>query len=227
MRATTRASIIRIRAHLARETNVFASWSRPGTGEAARAQLDPTRSHARHRGSSRRAASGSRRHGRRVNANLPICPARPRDERADYEVMLQPEGEPYDLFAPPRRPTTPCARAATLIKDGGTLLIGIGSFSDALAHADLTHANNADSCLSDQLVRRWPRRSWTLRDRPLRCTEMLVDGYPPWAGRNPAPARRRRRPDGAAVLHAGSSSATRRSIASSGRCGTRSWPRSA
>ena len=64
--------------------------------------------------------------------------------------MLSPASAPYDLFAPPKEPVSladyaMALHAATLIKDGGTLQIGIGSFSDALAHAlILRHTHNAD-----------------------------------------------------------------------------------
>jgi acyl-CoA hydrolase len=84
-----------------------------------------------------------------INANLPYMPGEAEIERAEFDVLLEPDGPAYDLFAPPKEPV-PLAdyamalHAATLIKDGGTLQIGIGSFADALVHAlILRHNNNA------------------------------------------------------------------------------------
>ena len=73
-----------------------------------------------------------------INANLPYMPGEAEVERADFDMLLEPEAPHYDLFAPPKEPVSladyaMALHAATLIKDGGTLQIGIGSFSDALA----------------------------------------------------------------------------------------------
>src|SRR5262245_7364693 len=71
--------------------------------------------------------------------------------------------------------------AASLVKDGGTLQIGIGSFSDALAHAlVLRHTRNADfRALLDKLGT--PLPEW-VELSPFSvglygCSEMLVDGF--------------------------------------------------
>lgn len=64
-------------------------------------------------------------------------------------VLELPEPAPK-LFAPPRQSVSDAEyaiglRASALIKDGGTLQIGIGSLSDALCHAlILRHQHNAD-----------------------------------------------------------------------------------
>jgi acyl-CoA hydrolase len=72
-------------------------------------------------------------------------------------------------------------QAATLIKDGGTLQIGIGSFSDALAHAlILRHTRNGDfRALLGKLGARLPADAELAPfTRGLYgCTEMLVDGF--------------------------------------------------
>lgn len=67
-----------------------------------------------------------------------------------FDIVLQhPEPSPK-LFAPPRQAVSDAEyaiglRASALIKDGGTLQIGIGSLSDALCHAlILRHNHNTD-----------------------------------------------------------------------------------
>lgn len=57
----------------------------------------------------------------------------------DFDVCLR-ETQPPDLFSVPKQPVSleeyaMALHAATLVKDGGTLQIGIGTFSDALTHA--------------------------------------------------------------------------------------------
>ena len=65
-------------------------------------------------------------------------------------MLLEPSAPHYDLFAPPKEPVSladyaMALHAATLIEDGGTLQLGIGSFADALAHAlILRHTRNAE-----------------------------------------------------------------------------------
>jgi acyl-CoA hydrolase len=203
--------------HLQRvETNVFAQLVAPGTGDrSARVSLssntDVTLDIVDYV-AARRAAGKPVALVGEVNANLPYMPGEAEVERADYDVMLEPEGAPYDLFAPPKEPVSladhaMALRAATLIKDGGTLQIGIGSFSDALAHAlILRHTNNA--AFRALLDRLGPPLANDAQLEPFEtgfygCTEMLVDGY--LAMRRAGILRRRvARPDGAqAVLHAG------------------------
>ena len=67
-----------------------------------------------------------------------------------FDIVLDLPGPTPKLFALPRQPVT-CAeyaiglRASALIKDGGTLQIGIGSLSDALCQALLLrHEHNAE-----------------------------------------------------------------------------------
>ncbi len=67
-----------------------------------------------------------------------------------FDIVLDLPGPAPKLFALPRQPVT-CAeyaiglRASALIKDGGTLQIGIGSLSDALCQAlMLRHKHNAE-----------------------------------------------------------------------------------
>lgn len=67
-----------------------------------------------------------------------------------FDVVLDLPGEAPKLFALPREPVSDAdyaigLYASTLVRDGGTLQIGIGSLSDALCHAlVLRHTRNAD-----------------------------------------------------------------------------------
>jgi acyl-CoA hydrolase len=120
-----------------------------------------------------------------VNANLPYMPGEAEVERGQFDVLLQ-GAEVYDLFAPPKEPVSlsdyaMALHAATLIRDGGTLQIGIGSFADALTHAlILRHTRNPEF---RALVARLgtplhPDAELTPFSVGLYgCTEMLVDGF--------------------------------------------------
>jgi acyl-CoA hydrolase len=83
-----------------------------------------------------------------INANLPYMPGDAEVDSAHFDIILEPESPHYDLFAPPKRPLSlsdyaMALNVAPLIKDGGTLQIGIGSFADALAYVlILRHTNN-------------------------------------------------------------------------------------
>jgi acyl-CoA hydrolase len=176
--------------HLQRmETNVFAQLVAPGTGANGAhvslssntdVTLDIMGYIADRRGSGKPVAFAGE-----INANLPYMPGEAEIERDQFDVMLEPEGAPYDLFAPPKEPVSladyaMALNAATLIKDGGTLQIGIGSFSDALAHAlILRHTDNeAFRGLIDKLG--LPADGAELGPFEVGlygCTEMLVDGY--------------------------------------------------
>ncbi|MEO8003217.1 MAG: acetyl-CoA hydrolase/transferase C-terminal domain-containing protein, partial [Arenimonas sp.] len=67
-----------------------------------------------------------------------------------FDIVIELPGPAPKLFALPRQAVTDPEyaiglRASALIKDGGTLQIGIGSLSDALCHAlILRHKHNAD-----------------------------------------------------------------------------------
>jgi len=121
-----------------------------------------------------------------INANLPYMPGVAEIEVDECDVVLDTEHPHYDLFAPPKEPVSlvdyaMALHAATLIKDDGTLQIGIGSFSDALTHAlILRHTRNSEfRALLDRLGTPLPA------DAELSpfsvglygCTEMLVDGF--------------------------------------------------
>jgi len=121
-----------------------------------------------------------------INANLPYMPGEPEVERCRFDVVLEPQGQHYGLFAPPKQTVSlsdyaMALYAAGLVKDGGTLQIGIGSFSDALAHAlVLRHTRNSDfRALLDKLGAPLPECAelGPFSVGLYGCSEMLVDGF--------------------------------------------------
>ncbi len=121
-----------------------------------------------------------------INANLPYMPGAAEMDVGECDVVLETERPHYELFAPPKEPVSlpdyaMALHAATLIKDGGTLQIGIGSFSDALAHAlILRHTRNGDfRALLGKLGARLPADAELapFTTGLYGCTEMLVDGF--------------------------------------------------
>jgi acyl-CoA hydrolase len=121
-----------------------------------------------------------------MNANLPYMPGAAEMDVSECDVVLETERPHYELFAPPKEPVSlhdyaMALHAATLIEDGGTLQIGIGSFSDALAHAlILRHTRNGDfRALLGKLGARLPAEAQLapFATGLYGCTEMLVDGF--------------------------------------------------
>jgi acyl-CoA hydrolase len=121
-----------------------------------------------------------------INGNLPYMPGEAEVERRQLDVVLDPQGRHYGLFAPPKQTVSlsdyaMALHAASLVKDGGTLQIGIGSFADALAHAlVLRHTRNSDfRALLDRLGTSLPE--WAelgpFSVGLYGCSEMLVDGF--------------------------------------------------
>lgn len=121
-----------------------------------------------------------------INGNLPYMPGEAEVERSDFDVMLEPPGPHYDLFAPPKEPVSLADYAmalhvAPLVKDGGTLQIGIGSFADALSHVlILRHTRNQDfRALMAALGEALPQFAQLepFASGLYGCSEMLVDGF--------------------------------------------------
>src|SRR6478736_870541 len=85
-----------------------------------------------------------------VDPALPYMGGPAEVPREFFDLVLEVPGPAPKLFALPRQPVSDAEfaiglYASTLVKDGGTLQIGIGSLSDALCHAlVLRHARNAD-----------------------------------------------------------------------------------
>jgi acyl-CoA hydrolase len=85
-----------------------------------------------------------------VDANLPFIGGTAEVARTWFDLVVELPGPAPRLFALPRQPVNDAEfaiglYASALVRDGGTLQIGIGSLSDALCHAlVLRHARNAD-----------------------------------------------------------------------------------
>jgi acyl-CoA hydrolase len=146
-----------------------------------------------------------------INHNLPYMPGPAEVARDSLDIVLDPPSPHFDLFAPPKEPVSladhaMALHAATLIKDGGTLQIGIGSFADALCHAlILRHTRNAEfrALLSRLGEPPGPQAELGPFEEGLYgCSEMLVDGF--LALRRAGVLKRRVEHDGrTALVHAG------------------------
>jgi acyl-CoA hydrolase len=85
-----------------------------------------------------------------VNSELPFMPGAADIAATEFDLMLEGPATDFPLFAPPREPIDPAEyaaglHAARLIADGGTLQLGIGALSDAVAQAlILRHRHNAE-----------------------------------------------------------------------------------
>jgi len=85
-----------------------------------------------------------------VDPGLPYLGNTAEVPRSFFDHVLELPAPAPKLFALPRQPVSDAEfaiglYASTLVRDGGTLQIGIGSLSDALCHAlVLRHARNAD-----------------------------------------------------------------------------------
>lgn len=85
-----------------------------------------------------------------VDSHLPYIDGTAAVDADFFDLVLELPGPGPKLFALPRQPVSDAdfaigLYASTLVKDGGTLQIGIGSLSDALCHAlILRHSRNAE-----------------------------------------------------------------------------------
>ncbi|GAB3729146.1 acetyl-CoA hydrolase/transferase C-terminal domain-containing protein [Silanimonas algicola] len=126
-----------------------------------------------------------------VHPDLPYVERGASVEPGFFDIVLEPGPLP-PLFAVPRQPVSLAEfaiglYASTLVKDGGTLQIGIGALSDALTHAIvLRHTRNAD--YRRIVAALWPdaATSALVRDTgglaPFEhglfgCSEMVMDGF--------------------------------------------------
>lgn len=110
----------------------------------------------------RRAGRASFKLIAQVNSELPFMPG-PGDLPADeFSAVLESTATDFPLFAPPSAPISDAKyaiglNAASLVRDGGTLQIGIGQVGDALAQGlILRHRNSA--AFHDVITRLSPAR---------------------------------------------------------------------
>ncbi len=84
-----------------------------------------------------------------VNRNLPFMPGDAEVDPAVFDHVVENEATHYQLFTLPSRPVSSAdhvagLHVASLIRDGGTLQLGIGSIGDAVTYAlKLRHQQNA------------------------------------------------------------------------------------
>lgn len=121
-----------------------------------------------------------------VNAELPFMDGPAAIAAGEADLLLDDPGGGFELFSVVKRPVTPRdhaigLHASRLVRDGGTLQIGIGSVGDAVAHALLLRQRG-------QAGEVWPRCPFEVggfrEDGPFdeglyAVTEMLVDAMLP------------------------------------------------
>jgi acyl-CoA hydrolase len=129
-----------------------------------------------------------------VNQNLPWMAHDAEVEASEFDLILDHERYTTPLFSTPKMPVATAdymigLNASTLLKDGGTLQVGIGALGDAVIHAALLrHRQNDDyrrildssgiSSRHADLIERTGGLSPF--DKGLYgATEMLVDGFMP------------------------------------------------
>jgi acyl-CoA hydrolase len=87
-----------------------------------------------------------------IHPDLPFIGNEAEVDAPFFDIVLDAPESAHTLFALPRTPVDTAEyalglHASTLVRDGGTLQIGIGALSDALVHALLLrHTHNTDYC---------------------------------------------------------------------------------
>jgi acyl-CoA hydrolase len=85
-----------------------------------------------------------------TNSELPFMPGDAAIAAEEFDFLLDGSATDFPLFAPPREPVSLAdyaagLHAASLVADGGTLQIGIGSLGDAVAQALVLRQHNNDA----------------------------------------------------------------------------------
>ncbi len=122
-----------------------------------------------------------------VNDNLPFMPGDAEIGADAFAHLLDAREGSFTLFAPPKAPLGPADYAmgfhvARLVRDGGTLQIGIGSVGDGVTHALCLRQH--DNALFREVVEAltpaedaMPREFAPFEAGLYGCSEMLVDGF--------------------------------------------------
>ena len=122
-----------------------------------------------------------------VNSELPFMPGDAAIGAAEFDMLLESPATDFPLFAPPREPVSLTdyaagLHAASLIPDGGTLQIGIGSLGDAVAQGlILRQRHNAEFCRLLTRLGYDPGRDSAVHHERFAtglygCSEMFVEG---------------------------------------------------
>jgi len=127
-----------------------------------------------------------------VNQNLPYMAHSAVVPSEEFDLVVDHPRYTTTLFSTPKLPVDVADYAlgfyaSALIKDGGTLQVGIGALGDAVVHAlGLRHTDNANYCRVLEAMN-WPKESVALSEdfggkQPFKtglygATEMFVDGF--------------------------------------------------
>jgi acyl-CoA hydrolase len=122
-----------------------------------------------------------------INSELPFMGHDAAIGADEIDLLLDSPAMDFPLFAPPREPVAPAdyaagLHAASIVPDGGTLQIGIGSLGDAVAQAlVLRHRHTADFRALLTRLRPGAVHNATIHTSPFAtglygCSEMFVEG---------------------------------------------------
>ena len=122
-----------------------------------------------------------------TNSELPFMPGDAAVGAEEFDFMLSSPATDFPLFAPPREPVSLTdyaagLHAASLVRDDGTLQIGIGSLGDAVARAlVLRHRQNAEFLKLLMQLGYSPAWKHSVHTEPFEaglygCTELFVEG---------------------------------------------------
>jgi acyl-CoA hydrolase len=122
-----------------------------------------------------------------VNSELPFMPGDAAIAENEFDFMLDSAATDFRLFAPPREPVAlgdyaAGLHASSIVPDGGTLQIGIGSVGDAVAQTlVLRQRDNGEFCKLLSNLGYDPARDAAVHTERFDvglygCTEMFVEG---------------------------------------------------
>jgi acyl-CoA hydrolase len=122
-----------------------------------------------------------------TNSELPFMPGDAAIAAAEFDLLLDSPATDFPLFAPPRSPVSLTdyaagLHAASLVRDGGTLQIGIGSLGDAVVQAlILRHHKSEEFCKLLVRLGYDHEHDAAVHTEPFAaglygCTEMFVEG---------------------------------------------------
>jgi acyl-CoA hydrolase len=124
-----------------------------------------------------------------VNAAMPFMQGEAAVPASTFDHILEGAAYEFPLFAPPKQPVAlqdyaSALHVAALVKDGGTIQLGIGAFSDALTHTlCLRQKENgrfgelAKAVGAGGLLPRLPVETGPFEKGLYGATELFVDGY--------------------------------------------------
>ncbi len=121
------------------------------------------------------------------NSELPFMPGEAAIAAEELDFLLESPATDFPLFAPPREPVSLSdyaagLYAASVVPDGGTLQIGIGSLGDAVVQAlVLRHKKNDEFCKLLSRLRPQAIRETEFHSEPFDiglygCSELFVEG---------------------------------------------------